>query len=74
VFVCGDRESAEYFLPKNIAITDRLSSADFYIGINDPPCRDHFDNPKKAIFSVKREGVTLSYVLDVRTSEKVLDQ
>ena len=66
VFVCGDRTSAEYFLPKNIEVTDRLSLADFYMAINDPPCRYHFDNPGKAIFQVQREGVTLSYVLDIR--------
>ena len=66
VFVCGDRTSAEYFLPKNIEVTDRLSLADFYMAINDPPCRYHFDNPGKAIVDVQREGVTLSYVLDVR--------
>jgi hypothetical protein len=67
VFVCGDRQSAQYFLPKNFQVTDRLQNADFYIGINDPPCRYHFDNPQKSIFQVQREGVTLSYVLDLRT-------
>ncbi len=67
VFVCGDRTSAEYFLPKNIEVTERLASADFYMAINDPPCRYRFDDPPKAIFEVQREGVTLSYVLDVRT-------
>ena len=66
VYVCGDRTSAEYFLPKNIEVTDKLAMADFYMAINDPPCRDHFDNPGKAIVDVQREGVTLSYVLDVR--------
>jgi len=66
VFVCGDRTSAEYFLPKNIEVTDKLSLADFYMAINDPPCRYHFDNPGKAIIAVQREDVTLSYVLDIR--------
>ncbi len=70
VFVCGDRMSAAYFLPPALEVTDRLGEADFYVGINDPPCRDHFDNPQEAIFQVQRQGVTLSYVRDIRTPEK----
>jgi len=66
VFVCGDQESAAYFLPKDFKITDQLWQADFYIGINDPPCRYRFDEPKRAIYEVRREGVPLSYVIDLR--------
>ncbi len=69
VFVCGDRMSAAYFLPKSITITEKRSEADYFIGINDPPCRDHFENPRDAVFAVQRNGVTLSYVMDLRTSK-----
>ena len=58
VYVCGDRLSAAYFMPPTVQTTEVLSDADFYIGINDPPCRYHFDNPPDPIFAVQRDGVT----------------
>jgi hypothetical protein len=66
VYVCGDRLSAAYFMPDSIQTTDFLSEADFYVGINDPPCRSHFDNPPDPLFAVQRDGVTLGYALDLR--------
>ena len=69
MFVCGDRMSAAYFLPKSISITEKRDEADYFIGINDPPCRDHFENPRDAVFAVQRNGVTLSYVMDMRKSK-----
>jgi hypothetical protein len=69
VFVCGDRMSAAYFLPKSISITEKRDEADYFIGINDPPCRDHFENPRDAVFAVQRNGVTLGYVMDLRASK-----
>ena len=66
VYVCGDRMSVAYFLPDGIEITEDRKAADYFIGINDPPCRDHFENPKDAVFSVQRNGVTLGYAMDLR--------
>jgi hypothetical protein len=66
VYVCGDRLSAAYFMPDSIQTTDRVADADFYVGINDPPCRSHFDNPPNPLFAVQRDGVTLGYALDLR--------
>ncbi len=66
IYVCGDRMSVAYFLPEGIEITEDRKDADYFIGINDPPCRDHFENPKDAVFSVQRNGVTLGYALDLR--------
>jgi hypothetical protein len=66
VYVCGDRMSAAYFLPQTIAITEQRDEADYFIGINDPPCRENFENPRDAVFAVQRNGVTLGYVMDMR--------
>jgi hypothetical protein len=70
VYVCGDRLSATYFMPPLVQTTELLANADFYVGINDPPCRDHFDNPPDPIFAVQRDGVTLGYALDLRQRPK----
>ena len=70
IYVCGDRMSVAYFLPKGMEITDDRTEADYFVGINDPPCRDHFENPRDAVFSVQRNGVTLGYAMDLKKGAK----
>ncbi len=66
IFFCGDRMSVSYFLPPGMEVTDKRAEADYMIGINDPPCRTHFENPRDAVFSVQRHGVALGYAVDLR--------
>lgn len=70
IFVCGDRTSVSYFLPQGMEVTDRRDDADYLIGTNDPPCREHFENPKDAVVSVLRHGVALGYAVDLRKTAK----
>ncbi|MBX7200648.1 MAG: glycosyltransferase family 39 protein [Rhodospirillaceae bacterium] len=70
IFVCGDRTSVAYFLPKGMEVTDKRADADYLVGTNDPPCREHFENPKDAVFSVQRNGVALGYAVDLRKNPK----
>lgn len=66
IFVCGDRMSVAYFLPKGMEVVDKRGNADYLVGTNDPPCREHFENPKDAVVSVQRNGVVLGYAADLR--------
>ena len=70
IFVCGDRMSVAYYLPKGMEITDKRADADYLVGTNDPPCREHFENPKDAVASVQRNGVALGYAVDLRKNPK----
>ena len=70
VFACGDRISAEPFLPPGTALTEVLAEADFYMGMTGVPCQDHADRPGRTIFEVKRLGVQLGYVLDLRSASQ----
>ncbi len=70
VFVCGDRMSVAYYLPKGMEIAEKRADADYLVGTNDPPCREHFENPKDAVSSVQRNGVALGYAVDLRKNPK----
>lgn len=70
IFVCGDRTSVSYFLPQGMEVIDKRADADYLVGTNDPPCREHFENPKDAVFSVQRNGVALGYAVDLRKGAK----
>lgn len=70
IFVCGDRMSVAYYLPKGMEITERRAEADYLIRTNDPPCRDHFENPNDAVVSVQRKGVALGYAVDLRKTAR----
>jgi hypothetical protein len=63
--VCGPPESALYYLPPRwIAPPDGQGPADFYISFTRSHCPGE---PKgKQILRVRRMGVTLAYVLDLR--------
>ena len=65
VFACGDRASAENFLPHGAVWTGLLAEADFYMGMTGAPC-EGYDKPGKIVVEVKRMGVTIGYVRDLR--------
>ncbi|MSO72247.1 MAG: hypothetical protein EXQ84_01365 [Rhodospirillaceae bacterium] len=66
VFACGDRISAEPFLPPGTALTEVIAEADFSVGMTGVLCQDHAERPGRTIFEVRRLGVQLGYVLDLR--------
>jgi len=65
VFVCGDRTSAEPFLPADVELTEVLAEAQFYMGMTAVHCAG-YDTPGQIIIEVQRMGVTLGYVRDLR--------
>jgi Dolichyl-phosphate-mannose-protein mannosyltransferase len=66
VFACGDRTSAGHFLPANTELTEVLPEADFYMGMTGVHCLEPIDKPYHTVVEVKRLGVTLGYVHDLR--------
>jgi len=66
VLVCARPWSAQYFLPKNFEVTWDIDEADFYIAINGLAC-DWARERGLLMTEVKRRGVTLSYVVDLRS-------
>lgn len=54
------------FLPKNFEVTRDIDEADFYIAINGLAC-DWARERGLLMTEVKRRGVTLSYVVDLRS-------
>ncbi len=66
VLVCGRPWSAQYFLPKNFEITWEIDQADFYIAINGSACDWSSRERGRLIADIKRRGVILSYVVDLR--------
>ncbi len=63
--VCGPPESALYFLPPRwVAPPDGKGPADFYIAFTRGTCPNKPEG--KQILRVRRMGVTLAYVLDLR--------
>ena len=66
VFACGDRTSAGHFLPHGTDLTEVLSEADFYMGMTGVHCLEPIDKPYHTVVEVKRLGVTLGYVHDLR--------
>ena len=67
VYVCGSRESATEFLPATVRYTYALEEADYLIS-NAPNSCDYLpvDQSRDHVVEVKREGVVLSYVVDLR--------
>jgi hypothetical protein len=68
VFVCGNRLSAAAFLPKDIRFVYDVEKADYFITIAPSACRDHVDVTRHRIAEVRRDHVTLSYVIDLRAA------
>ena len=66
VFVCGDRISAEYFLPSSFQITDKPDDADFIVAPVEETCQHLTRRPMHVLAEVKRDGVVLSRVFDLR--------
>lgn len=67
VFACGDRTSADHYLPPGVVLTEVIAEADFYMGMSGILCQGP-NRPSRTIFEVKRLGVPLGYVLDLRAS------
>ncbi|TAL01798.1 MAG: hypothetical protein EPO08_08885 [Rhodospirillaceae bacterium] len=65
VFVCGNRLSAAAFLPKDVRLTYRIEEADYFISIVPSPCRGQVDVTRNRVVQVRRDNVTLSYVIDL---------
>ena len=65
VFACGDRTSAENFLPHGAVWTGVLAEADFYMGMTGVPC-EGYEKPGKIVVEIKRLGVVIGYVRDLR--------
>lgn len=65
--VCGPPESALYYLPPRwVAPPDGQGQADFYIAFTRSHCPG--EPTGKQILRVRRMGVTLAYVLDLRST------
>jgi len=65
VFACGDRMSVEPFLPPGTKLVYDPNEADFYMGMTAVPCEGH-DLPGRLVLEIKRLGVTIGYVRDLR--------
>jgi hypothetical protein len=65
VFVCGNRLSAAAFLPKYVRLTYKVEEADYFISIDPSTCRGQVDVTRNRIVQVRRDNVTLSYVIDL---------
>jgi hypothetical protein len=66
VYVCGDKDSATHLFDptSHLRYTDALSQADYAVGIRGAECAWELDGP--VLLEVKRGGVLLSYVTDLR--------
>lgn len=73
IFVCGNRLSASAFLPKNVRLTWKIEEADYFISIAPSACRDHIDVTKNRIIEVRRDHITLSYVIDLAAARLKAD-
>jgi len=73
VFVCGNRLSASAFLPKYVHLTWAVEEADYFISIVPSTCRGQVDVTKDRIVEVRRDNVTLSYVIDLDRERKKAD-
>jgi hypothetical protein len=67
VYVCGDKDSATHLFDptSHLRYTDVLSQADYAVGIRGAECAWEIDGPM--LLAVKRGGVLLSYVTDLRS-------
>ena len=69
VFVCGDRMSAEYYLPKDYQIAATWEEADFIVAPMEQTCRGVLKRSPKILAEVRRAGAVLSRVFDLRPAE-----
>jgi hypothetical protein len=65
VFVCGNRLSASAFLPKNVRLTWKIEEADYFMSVVPSSCAYLVDGTKNRIIEVRRNDITLSYVVDL---------
>jgi hypothetical protein len=65
VFICGNRLSASAFLPRSVRLTWDVEDADYFISVVPSGCRWHVDVTRNRIIEVRRNHVTLSYVIDL---------
>jgi 4-amino-4-deoxy-L-arabinose transferase-like glycosyltransferase len=65
IFICGNRLAAAAFLPKNIKTTYVIEDADYFISVVPSACRAQVDVTRNRIIEVRRNNVTLSYVIDL---------
>jgi hypothetical protein len=73
IFVCGNRLSASAFLPKDVRLTWKIEEADYFISIVPSACRDHVDVTKNRLIEVRRDHITLSYVIDLDAARPKTD-
>ena len=66
VFACGDATSIRSDLPPGSELVLNPAEADFYIGMTAVPC-DGYTKPGAIIAEIKRMGVVIGYVRDLRT-------
>ncbi len=66
VFVCGNQVSAMTKLPPGSRHTFKVEEADYLMSIEPSPCGYIADVTRNRILQIRREGVVLSYVIDLR--------
>ncbi|MHB1206789.1 MAG: glycosyltransferase family 39 protein [Rhodospirillaceae bacterium] len=66
IYVCGDRLSAEYFMPRTLQITDKIDAADFLMATDAAVCRNLMRRSTGTLLEIRREGAVLSRILDLR--------
>ena len=66
VFVCGNQVSAMTKLPPGSRHTFKVEEADYLMSIEPSPCGYIADVTRNRILQITREGVVLSYVIDLR--------
>jgi hypothetical protein len=64
VSVCGPSDSAAYYFPANLRLTDEREKADFFIAFTKDDCDRSL--PGQSVYRVERMGALLSVVLDRR--------
>jgi hypothetical protein len=74
LFVCGNRLSAEAFLPSTVRVTYRVEEADFLISDVPSPCGYLADVKRDHVVETRRDGVLLSYVVDLRPQRQKVSQ
>ena len=66
MMMCGDAMSILDALPPGSTLVFNPAEADFYIGMTAVPC-DGYTKPGPIIAEIKRMGVVIGYVRDLRT-------
>ncbi len=70
VFVCGNQVSAMTKLPPGSRHTFKVEEADYLMSIEPSPCGYLADVTRNRILQISREGVVLSYVIDLRAQRR----